>query len=69
MGGRKPGYTQTFLKVKKERTVKESGLLQQLVVGKEDAFYYVPIQKFEIKNDFYTGKIKGKNCIIFWHVV
>jgi ABC-type dipeptide/oligopeptide/nickel transport system permease subunit len=51
MGGKKPGYTQTFLKVKKERTVKESGLLQQLVVGKEDAFYYVPIQKFEIKND------------------
>lgn len=51
MGGKKPGYTQPFIKVKKERFINKSGLLQQLVWGKEDMYYYVPIEKWLMNGD------------------
>ena len=46
-----PGYQQTFLKVKKEREVLQSGFLKRLFSGREDKYYYVPITAYELKND------------------
>ena len=51
VGGSKPGFTQSFIKVKKERDVALSGFLKQLMSGKEDAYYYVPIVSYEKKGD------------------
>ena len=39
----KPGHRQMFLKVKKEKSVTNPGFFEQLLWGKEDKYYYVPI--------------------------
>jgi len=51
VGGSKPGYTQSFIRVKKEKNVAPTGFLKQLIAGKEDAFYYVPITSYEERGD------------------
>ncbi len=51
MGGKKPGSKQDFLKVKKEKQVEQTGFFQQLISGKEDAYYYVPVVSHEKKAD------------------
>ncbi|HKB44969.1 MAG TPA: ABC transporter permease [Chitinophagaceae bacterium] len=51
IGGEKPGYKQTFIKVKKDKAVATSGFLKQLIDGKEDAYYYTPIVSYERKED------------------
>ncbi|MEP7373781.1 MAG: ABC transporter permease [Chitinophagaceae bacterium] len=51
IGGGKPGFTQSFIKVKKEKDVVAAGFLKQLISGKEDAYYYVPIVSYGEKGD------------------
>ena len=51
VGGSKPGYTQSFIKVKKEKNVPPPGFLKQLISGKEDAYYFVPIISYEERDD------------------
>ncbi len=51
IGGNKPGFSQSFLKVKKEKEVKPAGFLQRLMSGKEDAFYYIPVTASERQGD------------------
>ncbi len=51
MGGEKPGHSQTFIKVKKDKDVPSAGFLDQLVTGVEDPYYFVPIMGHEQKND------------------
>ena len=51
IGGRNPGFTQDFLKVKKEKVVGPNGLFSQLIFGKEDRYYYVPITGQTINAD------------------
>ena len=51
IGGEKPGFRQTFIKVKKDKDVAEAGFFQQLFSGKEDAYYYMPITQYEKKGD------------------
>jgi ABC-type dipeptide/oligopeptide/nickel transport system permease subunit len=41
--GSKPGSRQSFIKVKKEKPVAAPGFFGQLVSGKEDPWYYIPI--------------------------
>jgi ABC-type dipeptide/oligopeptide/nickel transport system permease subunit len=50
-GGEKPGYTRQFIKVKKEKDVPHTGFIQQLVSGKEDRYYYVPINSYSTEGD------------------
>jgi len=50
-GGNKPGFTKQFLKVKKEKEVTAPGLLQQMISGREDAYYYIPINEFQKQGD------------------
>jgi ABC-type dipeptide/oligopeptide/nickel transport system permease subunit len=49
--GKKPGFTQSFIKVKKEKRVLTTSFLTQLVAGREDVYYYVPIVSHEQKGD------------------
>ncbi len=51
IGGNKPGYKQQFLKVRKEKEVVAPCWIGQLVSGKEDAFYFIPITAQEIRGD------------------
>jgi peptide/nickel transport system permease protein len=51
IGRQKPGHEQTFLKVKKEKNVSSPGFFNELISGKEDKYYYVPIESHQRKND------------------
>jgi len=51
IGRQKPGHQQTFLKVKKEKTVSHAGFFTRLVSGQEDKYYYVPIVSYQMNND------------------
>jgi peptide/nickel transport system permease protein len=51
LGGEKPGFRQSFIKIKKDKDVAGSGFFKQLVSGKEDAYHYVPITSYEQKGD------------------
>lgn len=51
IGGKKPGFKQRFLLVKKERPVKKTGFFKRLLDGQEDAYYYVPISAERIDGD------------------
>lgn len=45
-GGNKPGYSQLFLKIKKGKEVSESGFIDRLVSGQEDAYYFIPVNNY-----------------------
>ena len=51
IGGEKPGCKQSFIKVKKEKDVAATSFISQLISGKEDVYYYVPIVSYEKKGD------------------
>jgi ABC-type dipeptide/oligopeptide/nickel transport system permease subunit len=51
IGGEKPGFRQSFIKIKKDKDVAASGFLKQLVSGKEDAYHYVPIVSYAQTGD------------------
>lgn len=50
-GGNRPGFSQQFLLLKKEKTVQTPGFLKQLIGGKEDRYYYIPVNQYQIKGD------------------
>jgi peptide/nickel transport system permease protein len=51
LGGENPGFKQSFIKLKKDKDVTSTGFFKQLVSGKEDVYYYVPIASHEQKGD------------------
>lgn len=51
IGGRKPGFRQEFLLVKKERQVVYYSPVIQWLAGKEDSYNYIPINRFEYLGD------------------
>ena len=51
IGGQKPGYTQHFIKVKKEKQIERRSFFSQLLSGREDLYHYVPITSSLKRND------------------
>ena len=51
IGRQKPGHTQMFVKVRKEKNVSTAGFFSWLISGKEDKYYYVPIVNHEVRRD------------------
>ena len=51
IGGENPGFKQSFIKVKKDKDVGATGFFKQLISGKEDSYYYIPIVSHEEKGD------------------
>ena len=49
--GEKPGFKQSFIKVKKEKQVLQAGFFKQLVSGKEDPYYFIPVISYQNKGD------------------
>lgn len=51
IAGQKPGFTQQFLKISKERVFEETSFFAQLISGKEDRYQYVPINSYQMNAD------------------
>ncbi len=51
IGGKKPGYSQQFFLLKKEKPVETGNFFSVLLNGKEDLYQYIPIEGYEIKGD------------------
>lgn len=53
----KPGYSQLFLRVKKEKRIPETGFFHRLLFGAEDKYIYVPINSYkETADSVYVEK-------------
>jgi ABC-type dipeptide/oligopeptide/nickel transport system permease subunit len=48
---KKPGYTQLFIKVKKQKNISNTGFFQRLFYGEEDKFDLIPINSYQVLND------------------
>jgi ABC-type dipeptide/oligopeptide/nickel transport system permease subunit len=51
IGGKKPGYQQQFLLLKKEKTIEQSGIFYRLLNGQEDDYTYIPVSSYLQKDD------------------
>lgn len=51
IGGEKPGFTQTFLLVKKEKSVGTAGWMTRLAGGQEDRYHYLPVSRVQEQGD------------------
>lgn len=51
IGGAKPGFKQTFLKIKKENPPPEVGFFERLISGKPDQSDYIPVNSYQQKGD------------------
>lgn len=51
IGGNKPGFKQTFIKVKRDNEFTATSFLKQLVSGKEDNYHFIPVVSYEQKGD------------------
>lgn len=51
IGSKKPGFTITLLKVKRDVAYKTSGILTKLLSGEEDVYQYFPITSWKEKGD------------------
>lgn len=51
IGGRKPGFTQEFIKVPKEDVFAGETFFERLISGKKDRFDYIPVSGYEWRSD------------------
>jgi peptide/nickel transport system permease protein len=51
IGGRRPGFRQLFLLLKKERQPAPVGFFSRLLNGREDRYEYIPIDSFTLRGD------------------
>ncbi|MEO5947713.1 MAG: ABC transporter permease [Chitinophagaceae bacterium] len=51
IGGEKPGYKQSFIKVRKDKDVVTTSFFSQLASGKEDVYHYIPINSHQQNGD------------------
>ena len=51
IGGRKPGFTQQFILLKKDRMAGTPSFLSRFISGKEDEYNFIPIEGYEKKAD------------------
>src|SRR5687767_5131950 len=49
IGGKKPGYTKTFLLLPKEKNAEPKSFFHRLLYGKEDPYEYIPINSYQMK--------------------
>ncbi|HEV3327050.1 MAG TPA: ABC transporter permease [Puia sp.] len=51
IGGRRPGFRQLFLLLKKDRQPAPVGFFSQLLYGREDEYEYIPINNYTVEKD------------------
>lgn len=47
----KPGFTQTFLRVKKEKQIQSTSFFKRLLFGVEDKYLFIPINSYQLLAD------------------
>ncbi len=55
-----PGFTATFLKIRKNRTIDQNSLFEKAIHGQESEYMIVPIVNYEIEHLFVRAEIFGK---------
>jgi peptide/nickel transport system permease protein len=48
---RPPGFSQTFIKVIKDKKVSPTGFFTKLLFGREDPYKYIPINRYRVEKD------------------
>lgn len=56
IGGRKPGFRQQFVLVKKPGAVVQAGFFHRLLFGREDEYDYVPIDGYTMRDSLIVQK-------------
>ena len=51
IGGQRPGYTQQFLRLPKDRTTQQVSFFERLLSGREDPYQYIPIAGYTTTGD------------------
>lgn len=51
IGGRKPGFSQQFLLIKRDKKQDPVSFRQRLISGREDEYSYIPINSYIVKGD------------------
>lgn len=51
IGGRKPGFTQQFLKIPKAAAVSSASFFEKLISGEKDRFDFIPVEKVDRSRD------------------
>jgi len=51
IGGQKPGFTQLFLLLLKDKKIEDINLVEQLFSGREDRYQYIPINSYTVTTD------------------
>jgi len=51
LGGERPGFTMSFLRIKKEKEILPVSFFQQLISGKEDPYIYIPVTAYRFEGD------------------
>ena len=51
IGGQKPGFSQQFLKIPKDRLITQPSFIEQLMNGREDRYQYIPVSGYEVRSD------------------
>jgi ABC-type dipeptide/oligopeptide/nickel transport system permease subunit len=51
IGGRKPGSTQLFLKIPRQREINQQTIITRIISGNEDQLQYIPIQSYTADAD------------------
>jgi ABC-type dipeptide/oligopeptide/nickel transport system permease subunit len=49
--GQKPGFTQQFLKIPRERTIEKASFFRRLISGQEDVYQYIPITAYSFTDN------------------
>lgn len=56
-----PGFTATFIKIRKNRVIERGNLLQRALFGQESEFMIVPIMDYQIEHLYVRARIFGKS--------
>lgn len=51
IGGRKPGFRQSFLKVRKDQPLPSAGWFRFLINGRNDLYEYIPVTRYKVQGD------------------
>ena len=60
-----PGFSQQFLRIKKEKHIESSGFFKRLFFGKEDRYIYLPINSYQQKTERIKANKKSGDYAVF----
>lgn len=72
IGSKQPGFTMDFLLIKKGKINSEKNKFHKLISGEEDAYNFIPVTSYELKNDslifrkFVDEGISERKSILFF---